>query len=122
MNPVDLNILPNYNSVIPKKDMRDLGTIKSKVENNKYDSPLDGVVADISQLSRNAIKYNGPQDPVAILSKNLEAEVIAEVNAMRKSLKRKGNEDPTPPGIGRVKSANGVVTKKIKTGHPPKNH
>jgi hypothetical protein len=40
-DPVDLNILPDYTTKVPKKDMRDLGTIKTKLGQGGYESPLE---------------------------------------------------------------------------------
>jgi len=109
---VDLNIVADYTTRVPKKDMRDLGTIKAKLEQNKYESPLDGIIADVAQLARNAHKYNGSHDLVAILATQLEERVNAEIASQRKGLKRKGDE-----GSG-GKPAHPKVT--VNGGHPPK--
>ena len=59
-DPVDLNILPapDYTTRVPKKDMRDIGTIKAKLGQGGYESPLDSIVADVAQLACNVHKYN----------------------------------------------------------------
>lgn len=97
--------------------MRDLGTIKSRLEHNKYDSPLDGVMADVTQLVRNAHKYNGSQDLVAVLATKLENTVSAEISSMRKNLKRKGsggNDSAAPTKAKASTNGGGHPTKKIK--------
>ena len=114
--PVDLNILPDYITKVPKKDMRDLGTIKAKLGQGGYESPLDGIVADVAQLARNAHKYNGSHDLVAILATQLEERVNTEIASLRKSLKRKGNGGDEGSG---GKAAHPKVTANGGS-HPPK--
>jgi transcription initiation factor TFIID subunit 2 len=119
---VDLNLLPDYTTRVPKKDMRDLGTIKTKLEQNKYESPLDGVIADVAQLARNAHKYNGSHDLVAILATQLEEKVNSEIASLRKTLKRKGNGGEEGSGAKPAHPkliVNGGVhpTKKIRLSH-----
>jgi hypothetical protein len=115
-DPVDLNLIPDYTTRVPKKDMRDLGTIKTKLEQNKYESPLDGVIADVAQLARNAHKYNGSQDLVAYLATQLEERVNTEMAPLRKALKRKGNGGDEGSG---GKAAHPKVSVN-GGGHPPK--
>ena len=40
-DPVNLNILPDYTTKVPKKDMHNLGTIKTKLGQGGYESPLE---------------------------------------------------------------------------------
>lgn len=123
-DPVDLTLLPDYTTRVARKDMRDLGTIKSKLENNRYDVPLDGIAADVVQLARNAHKYNGSHDLVSALATKLEGAVVAEISSIRKNLKRKGiggNDTASPakggPANGHPKaSTNGAG----HSGNPPK--
>lgn len=112
--------------------MRDLGGIKTRVENNKYENPLESVAADVTQLARNAHKFNGSKDLVSILASKLEKEVHAEIASMKKSLKRKGGGgggDGVSPAKGgassnggglphpRPSTNGGPVPKKIKLSH-----
>lgn len=103
-DPVNVALLPNYNDHIPKRDMRDLGSMKAKLDSDRYEAPLDDIVADVIQLAKNAHKYNGSHDLVAISASKLEGEVKAEISALRKSinLKRKGGA-----GAGGAGTSNG---------------
>ena len=47
-----------YHDIIPKKEARDLRTIRSKLDTDKYDS-IDAWEADMMLMFSNAIKFNG---------------------------------------------------------------
>lgn len=68
-----LNI-PTYYDVIPRKDARDLRTIKQKLESDKYDS-VDAFEADIHLMANNAIKFNGEESEVGKIAMVLQARV-----------------------------------------------
>lgn len=76
--------------------------MKSKLENDRYEAPLDDIVADVIQLAKNAHKYNGSHDLVSLTASKLEGEVKAEIGVLRKTIgaKRKG-------GAGGGGTANG---------------
>ena len=66
VDPVVLGI-PDYHEVIPKKDARDLRTIRSKLDADKYES-LDAWEADMDLMVSNAILFNGPSSEVGKVS------------------------------------------------------
>ena len=96
--------------------MHDLGTIKAKLGQGGYESPLDGIVADVAQLARNAHKYNGSHDLVAILATQLEERVNTDVASLRNSLKRKGNGGDE--GSGQPRGQQPAIIPS-STGRPP---
>ena len=66
MDPVALEI-PTYHDVIPKKDARDLRTIKQKLDADKYDT-VEAFEADLDLMISNAILFNGPSSEVGQVS------------------------------------------------------
>lgn len=62
VDPVLLGI-PTYFQVIPRKDARDLRTIRTRLDNDKYDS-MEAFEADINLMIRNAITFNGADSDV----------------------------------------------------------
>ena len=57
VDPILLGI-PMYHEIIPKKEARDLRTIRSKLDTDKYDS-IDAWEADMELMFSNAIKFIG---------------------------------------------------------------
>ncbi|KAF8323745.1 hypothetical protein DL93DRAFT_2069724 [Clavulina sp. PMI_390] len=95
--------------------------MKTKLETNKYDSPLDGLAADVTQLAKNAHKFNGSQDLVAALASKLESEVHAELNSFRKSLKRKAASSADVDHASPAKNGSSSKSSSMNGGaHPPK--
>jgi len=82
VDPVLLQI-PTYHDVIPKKDARDLRTIRTKLDTDKHDS-IDAWEADIDLMVRNAITFNGADSEVGQIAAHLQArarELVAGVRA-----------------------------------------
>jgi len=59
--------VPLYNDVVPKKDMRDLATIKHSLWRYHY-LTVEQLAADIELMLTNAIKFNGAESPIGKLS------------------------------------------------------
>ena len=57
MDPIALGN-PMYFDIIPRKDARDLSTLKQKLDADKYDS-VDAFEADLDLMIDNAIRFNG---------------------------------------------------------------
>lgn len=94
VDPVLLQI-PTYFDVIPKKDARDLGTIKQKLDADKYDS-VDGLKADIELMIHNAILFNGADSEVGQIATVVKKRFYELFN-ISKSKKRKEAETNGQP-------------------------
>ncbi|KAL7212668.1 hypothetical protein ACSBR2_015365 [Camellia fascicularis] len=86
VDPVKLNI-PDYFSVI--SEPMDLGTIKSKLTNNKYCS-VEEFAADVRLTFSNAMVYNPPANEVHLMAKKLNNIFNTRWN----SLEAKWNHGP----------------------------
>ncbi|TFK17374.1 TATA-binding protein associated factor Taf2 [Coprinopsis marcescibilis] len=69
VDPVLLGI-PTYFDVIPRKDARDLRTIKTKLDTDKYDT-VEAWEGDMDLMVNNAIKFNGADSEVGIVAAQL---------------------------------------------------
>ncbi|KAI9741173.1 MAG: hypothetical protein M1834_002886 [Cirrosporium novae-zelandiae] len=69
VDPVALGI-PTYFSII--KNPMDLKTIGTKLETNQYENAKD-FHSDVKLMFNNCYKFNGPQNPVSLQGKELEA-------------------------------------------------
>ena len=74
--------IPDYHNVIPRKDARDLRTIRSKLESDKYDS-LTAWEADMDLMARNAITYNGAESDVGQVAIKMQAKIREEMTRLR---------------------------------------
>ena len=81
VDPVILGI-PDYHEVIPKKDARDLRTIRSKLDADKYES-LDAWEADMDLMVNNAIKYNTGESAVGQVAYQLQTKIREEIVRLR---------------------------------------
>ncbi|EJU02667.1 hypothetical protein DACRYDRAFT_21692 [Dacryopinax primogenitus] len=81
VDPVALGI-PTYFDVIPKKDARDLSTIKTKLDQDKYDS-IEALDADIRLMVDNAIKFNGAESEVAAAARQVDKDYNVLVKPFR---------------------------------------
>lgn len=63
VDPVLLQI-PTYFEVIPRRDARDLRTIRAKLDADKYDT-ADAWEADVGLMANNAVRFNGAESEVA---------------------------------------------------------
>jgi len=86
VDPVLLQI-PTYFDIIPKKDARDLSTIKQKLDTDKYDSE-DGLKADIDLMIHNAVQFNGADSEVGQIGAVVKKRFY-ELLTISKSKKRK---------------------------------
>ena len=96
VDPVLLQI-PTYFDVIPKKNARDLRTIRSKLDADKYDS-IDAWEADMDLMIDNALLFNGVASEVGVISVQVRdkyKDMVANVRGGAGS-KRKGGEQGTP--------------------------
>jgi transcription initiation factor TFIID subunit 2 len=108
VDPVALGI-PMYFDIIPRKDARDLRTIRQKLDADKYDS-VEAFEADIDLMVRNAIKFNGAESEVGHLAINLQNRVRQLlVNAKTGTAKKRKEGD------GPIKGASQPL-KKVKVG------
>lgn len=87
--------IPTYFDVIPKKDARDLSTIKQKLDGDRYDS-VDVLKADIDLMIRNAMLFNGADSEVGQIAMAVKKRFY-ELLAIAKSKKRKEAETNGQP-------------------------
>ena len=87
--------IPTYFDIIPKKDARDLSTIKQKLDADKYDS-VDILKADIDLMIHNAILFNGVDSEVGQIATALKKRFYELLN-ISKSKKRKEAETNGQP-------------------------
>ena len=87
--------IPTYFDIIPKKDARDLSTIKQKLDADKYDS-MDVLKADIDLMIHNAILFNGADSEVGQIAIAVKKRFYELLN-ISKSKKRKEAETNGQP-------------------------
>ena len=87
--------IPTYFDIIPKKDARDLSTIKQKLDADKYDS-TDVLKADIDLMIHNAILFNGADSEVGQIAIAVKKRFYELLN-ISKSKKRKEAETNGQP-------------------------
>ena len=105
VDPVALQI-PTYFDVIPRKDARDLRTIQTKLNQDKYDS-VDALEADLDLMVHNAIAFNGEESEVGNMAAKIQnryRELLVGVRG-NGSAKRKGPEMGKPQPAKKVKLA-----------------
>jgi transcription initiation factor TFIID subunit 2 len=93
VDPVLLQI-PTYFDVIPRKNARDLRTIRSKLDADKYDS-FDAWEADMDLMIDNALLFNGADSEVGIIAVQFQEKYKDMLSAVKggASGKRKGGGD-----------------------------
>ena len=103
MDPIALGI-PMYFDIIPRKDARDLSTIKQKLDTDKYDS-VDAFEADLDLMIDNAIRFNGSDSEVGKISYIVRGKYRDMLSSLRttSSTKRKGGDKGTPQPTKKVK-------------------
>lgn len=94
MDPVLLGI-PTYFDVIPRKNARDLRTIRSKLDNDKYDS-IDAFEAELDLMIDNALTFNGEESEVGQIALQMRDKYRDMVSALRGG-KRKADKNANPP-------------------------
>lgn len=98
--------IPTYFDVIPKKNARDLRTIRQKLEADKYDT-VEAFTADIDLMLDNAITFNGLESEVgqiAVSFRNKHNEMM-ETWRSGSIKKRKDGEKSTPQPTKKAKLA-----------------
>ena len=89
VDPIALGI-PQYHEIIPRKDARDLRTIRQKLDADKYETP-EGWEADMDLMIRNAIHFNGEESEVGQIAVAFR-ERIKDLRAQQGQKKRKESE------------------------------
>jgi transcription initiation factor TFIID subunit 2 len=105
VDPVALGI-PMYHDIIPKKEARDLRTIRQKLDADKYGS-VDALEADLELMINNAIKFNGAESEVGAISiqfRNRIREILTGANLASAKKRKEGGGSGTPqPGAKKIK-------------------
>ena len=103
MDPVALGI-PTYFDVIPRKNARDLRTIRQKIDADKYDS-VEGFEADLDLMVDNAITFNGADSEVGQLAFLLRDKYRDLLSPLRggTTTKRKNSEKATPQPTKKIR-------------------
>ncbi|KAF8910047.1 TATA-binding protein associated factor Taf2 [Gymnopilus junonius] len=107
VDPVALGI-PMYHDIIPKKDARDLRTIRQKLDSDKYDT-VEAFEADADLMLNNAIKFNGADSEVGLIAVSFRERFRTLVNTWKSgsTKKRKDGESATPqPAAKKAKTGN----------------
>ena len=91
VDPIALGI-PQYHEIIPRKDARDLRTIRQKLDADKYETS-EGWEADVDLMIRNAIHFNGVESEVGQIAVAF-GDRIMEVRAQQGVKKRRDSERP----------------------------
>ena len=93
VDPLALGI-PQYHEIIPRKDARDLRTIRQKLDADKYETS-EGWEADIDLMIRNAIHFNGEESEVGQIAMAFENRIkIKELRAQQGVKKWRDSERP----------------------------
>jgi len=91
VDPVALGI-PQYHEIIPRKDARDLRTIRQKLDADKYEMP-EAWEADIDLMIHNAIHFNGEESEVGQIAVAF-GNRIKELRVQQGLKKRRESERP----------------------------
>ena len=96
--------IPTYFDVIPRKNARDLRTIRQKLEADKYDS-IEAFEADMDLMIDNAITFNGADSEVgqvAFLLRDKYKDMLSPLKGSG-AVKRKNSEKGTPQPMKKVR-------------------
>ena len=88
--------IPTYFDVIPRKDARDLKTIRQKLDSDKYDS-AEAFEADIDLMTHNALVFNGADSEVGEIAVTVRKRVTELLGTKSVPKKRKDGGDKTTP-------------------------
>lgn len=83
VDPVALGI-PHYTQIITHP--MDLGTVDRKLAQNQYEK-VDDFAADVRLIWDNCVTFNGPDNPITAMAKNLSV-VFEKQNAKMPSLEQ----------------------------------
>lgn len=103
--PVDPIVLgvPTYFDVIPRRDARDLRTIRQKLDADKYDT-IEAWEADMELMIHNAKLFNGADSEVGQVAVVVRSKYREMLSGIRSSTtKRKGSEKATPQPAKKAK-------------------
>jgi len=105
VDPIALGI-PQYHEIIPKKDARDLKTIRSKLDGDKHDS-VETFEADLDLMVGNAIKFNGEESEVGLIAAKMRDAYRRLISDWKSNLskKRKDTDQPTPQPAKKAKTS-----------------
>lgn len=103
VDPIALGI-PTYFDVIPRRDARDLRTIRQKLDADKYDT-VEALEADLDLMIDNALHFNGADSEVGKISYIVRDKYKDMLSSLRSNstAKRKGNERGTPQPSKKMK-------------------
>jgi transcription initiation factor TFIID subunit 2 len=97
--------IPTYFDVIPRKNARDLSTIRQKLDSDTYGS-VAAFEADIDLMIQNAITFNGADSEVGQVALALDEKLkgmLASFKAGGKKRKDGGGEKSNPQPSKKVK-------------------
>lgn len=96
--------VPTYYEIIPRKDARDLKTIRQKLDNDKYDT-MEAFEADLELMLDNAIKFNGPDSEVGLIANTVRHRLDELLSTWRSTgaKKRKDGDQGTPQPTKKIK-------------------
>jgi transcription initiation factor TFIID subunit 2 len=103
VDPVALGV-PTYFDIIPRRDARDLRTIRQKLDADKYDT-VEAFEADLELMLGNAIKFNGLESEVGNITVTMQNRVHELFDTWRSgsNKKRKDGDKGTPQPTKKVK-------------------
>lgn len=103
VDPVKLGI-PTYFDVIPRRDARDLRTIRNKLDTDRYDT-VEAFEFDMELMISNAIKFNTLESEVGQMAISMRDRVQELMVAWKSSAakKRKEGDRSTPQPTKKVK-------------------
>lgn len=90
VDPVALEI-PTYFEIIPKKDARDLRTIRQKLEGDKYET-VEAFEADVELMFGNAIKFNGAESEIGNATYQARDKFMAALSNWKTTMSKKRKE------------------------------
>jgi transcription initiation factor TFIID subunit 2 len=96
--------IPTYFDVIPRKDARDLRTIRQKLDVDKYDT-VEAFEADLELMMDNAINFNGLESEVGNITVAMRSKVHELLDTWKSGVnkKRKDGDKGTPQPMKKVK-------------------
>lgn len=100
VDPVLLQI-PTYHDVIPRKNARDLRTIRQKLDADKYDT-VEAFEADLDLMINNAVLFNGADSEVGLIAVDVRNK-YREMLANLPTAKRKAGDKSTPQPAKKAK-------------------
>ena len=96
VDPIALGI-PTYFDVIPKKNARDLRTIRQKLDADKYDT-VEAWEADMDLMIENALVFNGADSEVGLIAAQVRDKYKDMLSGVRGNpAKRKGSDKQGTP-------------------------